>query len=449
MDAINMASCNTCRRTFRHPVAAENHQRSTGHCYCRHCSQPFRHEQAFAQHQGAFHDYRCGICNRAFPYSQRLQDHQRSTGHGFCRKCEAYFASKDALKQHRRALHEHHCAHCTSVFPTATGLQDHQRNKNHCYRQESDRFFTTQEAHSQHLRSSIHVSQFRCLECERDFSSGQALEQHLNDKRNHRPSSSITPLEDGPCTCDECDREFTTRSALKQHLESLVHRPLSRLRCIASRKCKGRFSSPSALLHHLESGACRSNMTRASLNQLISTHDQGNMITFGTQLGSLFDSAGHDRTFAEASSPGFLTPSSHSSDAYSTLTGAQAPTPALSPDCFTLGTGRPMICRAGKFVCPLCPVQSKGFRTVHALDDHLASPAHAPKIFHCPVDLSNLAKKGRQTEEMIKDFSTLSGMTQHIESGACEGGRQTLEGAMEFVQERLKALGFKNIKLLT
>ncbi|KAI4230059.1 MAG: hypothetical protein L6R36_000316 [Xanthoria steineri] len=190
-------------------------------------------------------------------------------------------------------------------------------------------------------------------------------------------------------------------------------------------------------------------MTRASLNQLMSAHDQGNMITFGTQLGPLCDSVGDDWTSAGASSSGLLTPSSHPSDAYSALTGAQTPTLARSPDCFSLGTGQPIVCRAGKFVCPLCPVQSRGFRTMHALEDHITSPAHAPKIFHCPIDLSKLGKKGSQTEEMIKDFSTLSGLTQHVESGACEGGRQTLEGAMEFVEEKLKALGFKNIKLLT
>lgn len=444
-----MVNCNTCGRTFRDTLAREDHQRSTGHCYCRHCSRPFRHEQAFADHQRGSHDYRCGICNRSFAYSERLQGHQRSTGHGYCRKCERYFNTNDSLKQHRRAIHEHHCAQCTSVFTTAIGLQDHQRNKNHCYCQECDRFFTTQEALSHHLRSSVHVSQFRCLECERDFSSGQALEQHLNDKRNHGPNThSIAPLEDGPCSCDECDRELTNRSALKQHRESLVHRPLSQLRCIASKKCKGRFTSPSALLHHLKSGACRSGMTRASLNQLISTHDPGNMITFGTQLGSLLDSAA-DWTSAGSSSPGLLTPSSHPSDTYSVLMGAQTTPSALSTGYFTLGTGQPLIARAGKFWCPLCPAQSRGFRTVNALGNHLASPAHAPKIFHCPISLTSSEEKGKQTEEMIKDFSTLSGLTQHVESGACEGGRQMLEGAMEFVQERLKALGFKNIKLLT
>ncbi|KAI4253995.1 MAG: hypothetical protein L6R42_007360 [Xanthoria sp. 1 TBL-2021] len=156
-------------------------------------------------------------------------------------------------------------------------------------------------------------------------------------------------------------------------------------------------------------------MTRASLNQLISTHDPGNMITFGTQLGSLLDSAA-DWTSAGSSSPGLLTPSSHPSDTYSVLMGAQTTPSALSTGHFTLGTGQPLIARAGKFWCPLCPAQSRGFRTVNALGNHLASPAHAPKIFHCPINLTSSEERGKQTEEMIKDFSTLSGLTQHVES---------------------------------
>ena len=85
---------------------------------------------------------------------------------------------------------------------------------------------------------------------------------------------------------------------------------------------------------------------------------------------------------------------------------------------------------------------------MEAFESHLASPAHAPKIFHCPVNLTSSEKKGNQTEDVIKEFSTLSGLTQHVESGACKGGRQMLQGAMEFVQWKLRDLGFGEIKLL-
>ncbi|KAL8776439.1 MAG: hypothetical protein Q9213_008273 [Squamulea squamosa] len=444
-----MASCNTCGRSFQDTKAVKDHQHSTGHCYCLHCSQPFPHEQAFAEHKRVYHTHTCGICNKSWEFRRHLQDHQRSTVHGYCHNCDKYFASKESLMQHRRALHEHHCGQCSSVFASIIQLQNHQRSKGHCYCCECDRFFGSQEAQAQHLRSTIHVSQYRCVECERDFSSEQALQQHLIDKKTHGPSQhSIAPLDDGTYTCDKCDRDFPDHKALKQHLESVVHRPLNQLRCIASTKCKRRFTSPSALLHHLESGACDSGLTRASLNNLIRSHDTGNMITFGTQLGTLPDSDADDWNSSGLSSPGLLTPSSHDSDTYSGFMGSCLTPLDLPADYFVRNTAQSLVNRAGKLLCPLCPASSRGFRTMQALENHLASPAHAPKIFHCPVNVMSSEKEEKQTEALIKEFSTLSGLTQHVESGACDGGRKMLEGAMEFVQEKLNELGFRDVKLL-
>ncbi|KAL8679327.1 MAG: hypothetical protein Q9186_004374 [Xanthomendoza sp. 1 TL-2023] len=242
--------------------------------------------------------------------------------------------------------------------------------------------------------------------------------------------------------------ELPATAGVKNVIESVVHRPLSQLKCIASSKCKGRFTSPSALLHHLESGACRSGLSRGALNQLIQTHDVGNMITFETQMGSLLGFSADDRASTGSFNSGLLTPSSHLSDTYSGLMSFQLTPSAFSNGCSESGTVQTAINQAGKRPCPLCPAGSRGFRTMQALGDHLASPAHAPKIFHCPVDLVRTSKKGKQQKSSIEEFSTLSGLTQHVESGACKGGRKMLEQAMNIVQERLKALGFKEIKLL-
>ncbi|KAL8917218.1 MAG: hypothetical protein Q9172_005934 [Xanthocarpia lactea] len=319
----------------------------------------------------------------------------------------------------------------------------------HCYCQECKLSFKDQQEHSQHLRSTIHVSEIRCLQCERNFSSEQALIQHLRDKKEHHPpAQSVTTQGDGAHSCNECDRQFSDSTALKQHLESVVHRPLSKLKCIASSRCKGRFTSPSALLQHLESGSCRSDLNRASLNQLVQSHDADNMITFGNLVGPLLDSTADDGTSTGSSSPGVLTPSSHSSDTYSGIMGARLGLSALSTDYFNLKTAPRSVIRSGKLSCPLCPGKSRGFRTTQALENHLASPAHAPKIFHCPVNLINPIKEGKQAKSFIKEFSTLSGLTQHVESGACDGGKKMLEEAMTFVQEKLKDLGFEKIKLL-
>ena len=452
MGANKSTSCHTCGRTFQDTLAADNHKRSTGHCYCRHCSRAFKHQEAVTDHERDTHNLICCTCSKILPFKDRLQAHQRSTGHGYCSICDRYLASEQSLEQHRQSLHNYPCGQCTSVFKDAIRLSNHQRNMGHCYCQECSRSFEDPHAYSQHLRSTVHVSECRCLQCERDFISEQALEQHLKDKKNHHPpAQSVATREDGTHTCNECDRQFTDRNALKQHLESVVHRPLSSLKRIASSRCKCRFTSPSALLQHLESGSCRSGLDRASLNQLVQSQDAGNMITFGNMVGPLLDSTADDGTSTGSSSPGVLTPSSHSSDTYSGIMGARLGLSALSADYFTFKTAQRSVIESGKLSCPLCPGKSRDFRTTQALENHLASPAHAPKIFHCPVNLISSTKQGKQGKQgksFIKEFSTLSGLTQHVESGACDGGKKMVEEVMTFVQEKLGELGFEKIKLL-
>ena len=48
----------------------------------------------------------------------------------------------------------------------------------------------------------------------------------------------------------------------------------------------------------------------------------------------------------------------------------------------------------------------------------------------------------------MKYFSTLSGLTQHLESGACEGGKATFLKAVVYVEERLNQLGLGDLRLL-
>ena len=47
-----------------------------------------------------------------------------------------------------------------------------------------------------------------CKDCNRTFSTLQALEQHLRDS----PAHAVT------YDCEECDRAFNTEQALEQHL---------------------------------------------------------------------------------------------------------------------------------------------------------------------------------------------------------------------------------------
>jgi hypothetical protein len=48
---------------------------------------------------------------------------------------------------------------------------------------------------------------------------------------------------------------------------------------------------------------------------------------------------------------------------------------------------------------------------------------------------------------MIKDF-ILGGFAQHLESGACQGGKETFIKIVEFVERRLELLRFRSMPLL-
>ncbi|KAI5364680.1 Putative Zinc finger C2H2-type [Septoria linicola] len=79
--------------------------------------------------------------------------------------------------------------------------------------------------------------------------------------------------------CDQCDQDFTTKKGWQQHKKFLKHNPISELICPLSDECTKIFTAPSALLVHLESGACKSGMNRVKLNALIHEHDTGQLIT--------------------------------------------------------------------------------------------------------------------------------------------------------------------------
>lgn len=97
--------------------------------------------------------------------------------------------------------------------------------------------------------------------------------------------------------------------------------------------------------------------------------------------------------------------------------------------------------------CHLCGPNRKPFRSVRAYQAHVNSAAHAPKIFHCPLSL--MPKVRPLDLSKARSFSTLGGLTQHLESGRCEGGLEMYSKAITFVEEQLKLLGFSGFMLLS
>ena len=74
------------------------------------------------------------------------------------------------------------------------------------------------------------------------------------------------------------------------------------------------------------------------------------------------------------------------------------------------------------------------------------SAAHAPKIFRCPNAHLPEVKSGIARKE--KFFSTLSGLSQHLESGACHG-KGTFRLVFKYLEEQLNSLRPCGVDLLT
>lgn len=315
-------------------------------------------------------------------------------------------------------------------------LQRHQKSTKHCYCSECDRLFVNPEALGQHLQSSIHATQFHCCDCERDFVDEQALNQHLTTNIHNTHTEAKTPsLRLYDWVCEDCDRPFRNEKGLEQHRVSVIHKPLSNFKCFGDKRCKKRFTSPSAWLHHLESGGCRSKITRGSLNAAVLTSDSSHLITGGSNQEDIClkgaDVSGETSTTGSV----ILTP----------LTSDESPfwpaSPGSQSGMLTQGSTSSQrspnsVIPVTRLLCPLCPSGRKPFKSTKALSDHLSSPAHSPKVFHCPLSLAEYTGEGN-ISQLMKYFSTLSGLLQHLESGACQGGNTTFRKTVEYIEHNL------------
>ncbi len=292
--------------------------------------------------------------------------------------------------------------------------------------------------------------QFCCCDCDRDFVHEQALLQHLADKI-HKPRTKpkVSFFRLFTWVCEQCGREFRDEKGLEQHGLSVIHKSLSNIKCIADRRCKKQFTSPDAWLHHLESGACPSKMTRDKLHSAVQSSDVNRLITEGSiqEYTALMGPAVSGTTSITESV--IFTPITDES-----FGGFRSPpdTWELQSGMLTLNSGssQPLLedsSLAMRPTCPLCPFGRKPFKSLEALRNHLSSPAHSPKVFHCPLYFAGL-EDDRKVSQLMRYFSTLSGLMQHLESGACQGGRATFRKTVEYIEHNLGKTGLRKLRLL-
>lgn len=308
-------------------------------------------------------------------------------------------------------------------------------------------------------------TQFRCCDCNRNFKTDEGLSAHLLHSTAHRhkkanKSRLQNPVQSLVIKCSMCKKTFLGVGALGQHQRSIRHQPLCLIKCLASGKCKKQFQCPSAQLHHLESGTCPSKITKSQLNAGIAKHDVNGIITAQALRKRLVEENMSESTMSPARSP-LLTPTS------TEFLDSYPSTPVHTPRRVFLSStsvdeklsqvyNMQLDIVAGRKQCPFCPSSRTRTFDPGALQQHLSSGIHAKvsltlaqkqndeMSFHCPRALM----KGSSTKKPLKHFSTVSGLAQHIESGACHGGKETLHRAVEYIQNEMKSMSLGGLKLL-
>ncbi|KAI0074729.1 hypothetical protein K474DRAFT_1765103 [Panus rudis PR-1116 ss-1] len=290
-----------------------------------------------------------------------------------------------------------YCERCNRFFGSDSALEQHEQDSpNHHICDDCDRDFVTRQALVSHWTNNpVHSY---CGVCDEHFDDHEELDEHYEDE--HWFCSSCKKLFDSEQSlnqhnqkhkpyCKSCKRFFDSENNLQTHLRSNIHKP-NKYKCPGAR-CQKAFISDSALIMHCESGACRSGVTRHAVNFVILAIDQGRTITNPNKLIGYHDLSG-------------------------TVTACWATNASWN---------------GGAFECYLC---HKEFRKLAALNMHLGSPAHQEKIYRCPKTWG-----GCNVE-----FTTLSGLFQHVESGSCgvKRFRRQVGSVMSSLTDRMKYLTF-------
>ncbi|KAM0258206.1 hypothetical protein ACHAQJ_003974 [Trichoderma viride] len=387
-------------------------------------------------------------CGRGFANEKALRDHRSSVARYICSQCNKCLRTHRAFMEHR-----------ASSFP-ACG-QKRLKDMNWCCT-DCRAKFDDQTALREHFQLAGHAVEFRCCDCNKSFKTANGLNNHLKSKIHKKPAAKSQPKK-LQHRCEECDRSFMNDHSLRQHLKSTIHHPISNLTCMAGKicgvECNAHFRSPSAMIAHMEHGACRSGMNRQKLNRLILLQDSDNLITSSSGIFEYSGWASLENETESVTCSGVMTPSTDWDEGVIL-------TPSSSQIDFGGLVDRRLVRRASSsivetdsstsdstelskprfFFCPLCPETKHPFSTRTALEMHMSSPAHTPKMFHCPSFL--FEGQSRTNKPSMKKFSTVSGLVAHIESGSCRGGNAGLRAVMEHMEERLEEMGM-SFKLLS
>ncbi|PYH80884.1 hypothetical protein BO82DRAFT_384113 [Aspergillus uvarum CBS 121591] len=273
-----------------------------------------------------------------------------------CETCEEEFDTEEEAEDHMQEYdhyaYNYSCETCDEMFRTEEDADEHMADYSHYAPRFScetcDKMFYSSRAASRHMDSLQHwAPRFECETCNAVFYTQDAANRHMTAKTHFSNY------------CPSCDRWFQNENNLQQHLRSKIHLGQN----ILCPFCKKTFTTASGVAHHLETGSCTCapHLNRESIHDLVRCLDKQGKIT-----NKLLEW--------------------HASDTGECLVSSNA-------------------YNGSAWECYIC---HRTFKTSSALNQHLNSPTHKQRIYHCP----NVNHCGKQ-------FIALAALFNHLESESC------------------------------
>ena len=279
-----------CDATFGTIYALKNHATSRGHLFECECGTLFSTEKLLKDHQQ--HGY-WDICNATSFTELKVKGPRgkKILNRFYCGICRnTHYGSSKQRDEHLASTHNA-CPTCFETFPSLVNCMEHQASANHCYCSDHELAFPRFEELLEHVCADEHNEGILCM-CHEIFYSDGDYDRHLNNHhRNHVDDEAgekarlleptyaeeqLARVEYDNLWCKECDWHFVSVEAYLQHKSSSRHEiKLLVLDC----RCGKSFNLMSALIQHLESGGCRSGMTREILNGIVYLCDKDHRIT--------------------------------------------------------------------------------------------------------------------------------------------------------------------------
>ncbi|RAL16078.1 C2H2-type zinc finger protein [Aspergillus homomorphus CBS 101889] len=256
------------------------------------------------------------------------------------------------MQEYDHYAYDYPCETCDEVFHTDDDAEAHMYEYGHwgptvpC--ETCERTFYSSQAANQHMDALQHwAPRFECETCNARFHTQGAANQHMAAKAHFKNY------------CSTCKIRFENENNLRMHLNSKKHRG----RNVLCPFCKDAYTTASGLAHHLETGSCARapHLNRESIHKIVRRLD-----TQGTITNKLLE--WHDSDSGE-----YLA----SSNAYN----------------------------GSAWECYIC---HKPFSNVSSLNQHLNSPTHKQRIYHCP-----------NVRKCKKQFPILAALFNHLESESC------------------------------